>query len=409
MSSSILRALIVDSDPETRTSIRHMLASVPSVTIVGEYDNATEAALKAPSSRPDLMIVQVPIDPAGGDAWSAAAISRLARQLPDTAILATTANAAAEFVVQILRAGAMECLRRPVEQPELVVALEKLARFRGRVVQRQPGRVTAVFSAKGGLGATTLAVNLGVCFAEHAAKKSTLLVELDTRHSDLVTFLDLRPRYSIRDVFESMDRMDESLLQGLMLRHASGLWVVPGPSEMERGYLAAEQVEAGVHLLRAHFDHVVLDLRHDIEPGTVAALEAADTVLFLTSLNVSALRSGAAGLAAFRHLGLDLKKVKVVVMRDGTGEDVTVKHAREVLGLPVFWKTPSEYASVVASINSGRPVVSIAPRSKFAKNLRQLSDILFTDGRPAPASTARRSVSRLASAWRVKHFSRARA
>lgn len=404
MSPSVLRAVIVDSDPEVRASIRHTLGAVPSVVVVGEYDDATDAALRAPSSRPDVMIVEVPIDPAKGDAWPAAAVERLARRLPDTAILATTENASAEFVVQIIRAGAMELVRRPVEPRELVVALEKLARLRGRPVQRQPGRVAAVFSAKGGLGATTLAVNLGVCFAEHAGTKSTLLVELDTRHSDVVTFLDLRPRYSILDVFESMDRMDESLLQGLMVKHASGLWVLPGPSRIERGYLGADQVQAGLDLLRGHFDQVVLDLRHDLDPGTIAALEAADTVLFLTSLNVSALRSGAAALAGFRHLGIDLKKVKVVVMRDGTGEDVTAKHARETLGLPVYWKTPSEYAPVVASINSGEPVVSAAPRSKFARNVRQLSDLLSGDGRSPAASPTRRSVSLLAS-WPIKHFS----
>ena len=405
MSPSVLRTVIVDSDREARASIRHTLAAVPSVAIVGEYDDATDAALKAPSSRPDVMIVEVPIDPARGDAWSATTIERLARRLPETAILATAANGTAEFVVQIIRAGAMEFVRRPVEPRELVAALDKLVRFRGRPVQRQPGRVTAVFSAKGGLGATTLAVNLGVCFAEHTGTKSTLLVELDTRHSDVVTFLDVRARYSILDVFESMDRMDESLLQGLMIKHASGLWVLPGPSQIERGYLGAEQVQAGIDLLRGHFDHVVLDLRHDVDPGTIAALEAADTVLFLTSLNVSALRSGAAALAAFRHLGLDLKKVKVVVMRDGTGEDVTVKHVRETLGLPVYWKTPSEYASVVASINNGRPVVSAAPRSKFAKNVRQLSDVLSGDGRSSAPSATRRSVSLLASAWPIKHLS----
>jgi pilus assembly protein CpaE len=402
--SALLRTVIVDSDPETRASIRHTLAAMPSIALVGEYDDASEAALKAPNSRPDLMIVEVPIDPARGDAWSAANIERLVRRLPETAIVATAGQATAEFVLHIIRAGAMEFVRRPVEPRELTVALDKVARLRGRSVQRQRGRVTAVFSAKGGLGATTLAVNLGVCVADRT-NKSTLLVELDTRHSDVVTFLDLQPRYSILDVFENMDRMDESLLQGLMIKHASGLWVLPGPSKMERGYLGSEQVQAGIELLRGYFDHVVLDLRHDVDPGTIAALEAADSVLFLTSLNVSALRSGAAALAAFRHLGLDQKKVKVVVMRDDTGEDVTVKHVRETLGLPVYWKTPSEYVPVVASINNGRPVVTEAPRSKFAKNVRQLSDMLFGDGRPPTPSPARRSASLLASAWPIKRFS----
>jgi len=401
MSPSVLRTVIVDSDPQARAAIRQTLAGVPSLAIVGECADVAEAAVKAPSLRPDVMIVEVPIDPAQGDAGSSAAIERLARRLPESAIIATATDATAEFVLQIIRAGAMEFVRRPIDHRELVAALDKVGRFKGRSGQRQPGRVTAVFSAKGGLGVTTLAVNLAVCFAENSTK-STLLVELDTRHSDVVTFLDLRPRYSILDVFDSIDRMDESLLQGLMVKHGSGLWVLPGPSRIERGHVAGDQVQAGIELLRGHFDQIVLDLRHDLDPGTIAALEAAETVLFLTTLNVSALRSSAAALAAFRHLGLDMKKVKVVVMRDGTGEDVTVKHVRETLGVPVYWKTPSEYPSVVGSINNGRPVVSEAPRSKFAKNVRELSDMLLGDGREAVSP--RRSSSVLASAWPIRNL-----
>ena len=401
MSPSVLRTVIVDSDPHTRAAIRLTVAAVPSLAIVGEYADVAEAAVKAPSLRPDVMIVEVPCDSAQGDAGSAAAIERLARRLPESAIIATAANATGEFVLQIIRAGAMEFVRRPIDHRELVAALDKLGRFKGRAAQRQPGRVTAVFSAKGGLGVTTLAVNLAVCFAEDSTK-STLLVELDTRQSDVVTFLDLRPRYSILDVFDSIDRMDESLLQGLMVKHGSGLWVLPGPSRIERGHVAGDRVQAGIELLRAHFDRVVLDLRHDLDPGTIAALEAAETALFLTTLNVSALRSSAAALAAFRHLGLDMKKVKVVVMRDGTGEDVTVKHVRETLGVPVYWKTPSEYPSVVGAINNGRPVVSEAPRSKFAKNVRELSDMLLNDGREAVSP--RRSSSVLASAWPIRNL-----
>jgi len=405
MSPSVLRAVIVDADPEARAAIRRVLSAVSAVAVVGEYGDAADAALKAPASRPDIMIVEVPVEAAASDGGSAGVIERLARRLPDTALLATAATASPEYVVQVLRAGALEVVRRPVEQRELLVALEKLARLRGRSVQRQPGRVTAVFSTKGGLGATTLAVNLAVCLAEHASVKSALLCELDTRHSDVVTFLDLRPRYSIVDVFESMERMDDSLLQGLMTRHDSGLWVLPAPTQSERGHLAGEHVQAGIDLLRTHFDHVVLDLRHDLDPGTIAALEAADTVLYLTTLDVAALRSGAAGLAALRRLGFDLKKVKVVIARDGTAEDVTLKHAREALGILPYWKTPSDYAATVDAINGGKPVVTTSPRSKFSKSVRQLSDAVAGAGHPPAASLSQRSVSLLAAAWPIKRLS----
>jgi pilus assembly protein CpaE len=222
---------------------------------------------------------------------------------------------------------------------------------------------------------TTVATNLAVCLAERAPGR-TILVDLNTRQSDIATFLNLRSTYSVLDAFENLHRLDDSFLRGLLVKHGSGLLVLPGPSRVEQSQLGGEQVQVGLDIIRSYFDHVVLDLRHDLDPGTFAALEASDTVLFLICLNVSALRSGQAGLAAFRRLGLNLQKVKVVVMREGTGKDVRLNHAREVLGLAIHWKTPSDYPAVVASINAGEPVVTASPRSKIAKNLRQLAGIL---------------------------------
>jgi pilus assembly protein CpaE len=400
MAPPTLRAVLVDSDAEARAVTRRLLADIPTVTLVGEYGSIAEGLSRGAGTRPDLLVVDV--DVAESAATAVAAIEQLAHKLPDTAILATGHQASAELVIRVLRAGALEFLRRPVQRVDLVAALEKLARFRGAPAQRNPGRITSIFGAKGGLGATTLATNLGVAMAERGEDK-TLLVELDTRHSDIVTFLDLKPRYSIHDVFENLGRMDESLLRGILTRHASGLWTVPGPTRPERGHFSAEQVSGAIEVLRSHFDHVLMDLRHDFDPGTIAALEASDAILFVTSLNVAALRAGAAALAAFRHAGLDSKKIKVVVMRDGTGDDVTAKHARNTLGLPVYWRTPNDYHTVVASINAGRPVVSASPRAKISKNLRELAAALSGDGPPAQGPSRKRAF--LSMAWPIKRLS----
>jgi pilus assembly protein CpaE len=400
MTTAPLRTVLVDSDSGARAATRRLLVDIPTVMLVAEYGSLAEALLHAASMRPDLLIVEVGADESPSPAVTA--IEQLARKLPETTILAMGHGVSAELVIRILRAGALEFLRRPVERADLVAALGKLARFRGAAPQRKPGRITSIFGAKGGLGATTLAINLGVSMAERSKEKA-LLVELDTRQSDIVTFLDLKPRYSIHDVVENFGRMDESLLRGLLTRHASGLWTVPGPTRVERGQFGPEQVGGVIELLRGHFDHVLIDLRHDLDPGTVVALEASDVILFVTSLDVAALRSGAAALAAFRHFGLDLRKVRVVVMRDGTGDSVTVHHARSTLGLPIYWRTPSDYRTVVASINAGRPVVSASPRAKISKNLRELADMLCDDGPASGGRVPKRSF--LSMAWPIKRLS----
>jgi pilus assembly protein CpaE len=394
--TSVLRTVIVDSDADSTAALKRMLATSPSVVVVGEFRHAREAAHEAPARHPDLVIVEVDeTGSASNGGPPARVIESLTRALPGAAIFATGGSTSADFVIEVIRTGALEFIRRPVEQEDLISALNKVLRLRrGAPAVRQAGRVTSVFSTKGGLGVTTLATNLAVCLAERAPG-STILIDLDTRQPDVSTFLNLQPTYSVLDAVENLERLDESFLRGLVLKHSSGLLILPGPSRIGRNHLVAEQVQAGLAMIRAHFDHLVLDLKHDMDPATIAALEASDTILFLTGLNVSALRSGAAGLAAFRHLGLRLPQIKVVVMREGTGEDVTIKHAREALGLPIYWRTPSDYPAVVTSINKGTPVVTASPRSKIARNLRELAEHLARGPRP-PAEPSTRHVASLA-------------
>lgn len=399
--STVLRIVVVDSDAESRTALRKMLGGMPGAVVVGEFGDVRQALLDTPGRRPDLVLIEVP---GAGRDDEGSGVRKFAETLPEAAILAMGSGVSAEAVLKVIRAGAFEFLSRPVERTDLAEALEKVARVRRGPAPstRKTGRVLSVFSTKGGLGVTTVAINLAVCLAERAPD-NTLLIELDTRQSDIATFLDLRPTYSVLDAFENIDRLDESFLRGLLTRHSSGLWVLPGPLRMERTQLNGEQVRAGLEIIRSHFDHVVLDLRHDTSPGTFAGLEASDAIAFLTNLEVSALRSGAAGLAGFRLLGIDSHRVKVVVMREDTGEDVTLKHAREALGVPVYWRTPSDYQAVVSAINTGKPVVTAAPRSKFARNVRQLAESLAGSA-PGPKGTSasKRASSLLGMVWNPK-------
>jgi len=366
-----------------------MLGSHPAIVVVEEFQTLAEAISAGPARHPDLVITEIPYDPVAKDvARAVSGVEALIRSVPEAAVFATGPMVSADMVLQVIRAGAIEFLTRPVEREALLGALEKVARLRrGSMSARQMGRIISVYSTKGGLGVTTMATNLAVCLAE-VAPGGTILVDLDTRQSDIATCLDLRPTYSVLDALDNLERLDESYLRGLLIKHSSGLMVLPGPTRMERTHLGAEQVRTGLEIIRSCFANVVLDLRHDMDAGTIAALEASDTVLFLTGLDVCALRSGSAGLSMFRQLGLNLQRVQVIVMREGTGTDVTPKNARESLGVPIAWKTPSDYHTVVAAINSGQPVVTAAPRSRIAKNLRQLAGTLTESAAAGPVKSA---------------------
>ena len=401
---AVLRTVLIDSDGESLASLRRMLATTASAVIVGEFGSVAEALVEAPVRRPDLVVVEIPArQVAEGPESASRLVSELTKALPDAAVFTTAADVSADFVLRVMRAGAVEFLTRPVERADLVSALEKLTRFRrggGAGSDRKPGRVTAVFSTKGGVGVTTLATNVAVCLAQRGT--TTLLVDLDTRQSDVATFLNLRGSYSVLDAFENVGRMDESFLRGLLTRHSSGLWVLPGPSRIERIQLGADPVRVGIEIMRSHFDHVIVDLRHDLDGGTVAALEAADTILVLTSLDVPSVRSTAAGVAGLRQLGISAQRVRVVVTRDETSDEVTTKHVRDALDMPVFWKVPNDYQANVSSINAGEPVVTASPRSKLARSFAQLAEWVAQARGGGTAAPDKRSFSLRRLVWNPK-------
>lgn len=390
---SMLKVVLIDSDAESRAGLRRMLIRAHA-TVVAEYETVAEAAVSAASHRPDVAIVEVTDNESASDVATIRTLDRLTRALPDTAIFVTGPINSAEFVIQVMRAGALEYLRRPVDEGELATALGKITRSR-RVTPGTGRRadVISVFSGSGGVGVTTLAISLAVALAENSSKR-VLLLELDTRPSDVMTFLDIRPPYSVADALHNIDRMDESFIQGLVVKYDNGLLVLTGPPRPEPPY-DAERVQMMLEILRTHFDYIVVDTRHDYDAATVAALDSSDTILLLAAPNVASVRSATAAIAALRQSGMDMTKIKPVISRERTGVDVDTKHVRETLGMPIFWATPNDYASTVSAINHGRPLMSGGSSSKLMGSVRGLAEKLAAPSKAAKPAQAKSLLRRL--------------
>jgi len=394
----MLRVVIVDGDAEVRAGLRRTLAGTATAVLVGEFASVREAKLDTAARRPDLLVLEVPdVDDDAGPAVKA--VEHFVQALPETAIFASGRARSGDVLMRLMRAGAMEYLQHPIQPSDFIAAVDKVARVRrGVTPARQTGRIVAVYSPKGGVGVTTVAVNVAVALARTPGV-SALLIDLDTRQSDAATLLSVVSPYCALDAFENIHRLDEMYLRGLLVKHSSGLWVLPGPTRIERSVLTAEQTRAGLEIMRSHFDHVVLDVRHDLDPATAAALDAADEILLLTALNVGALRMTAAAVAALRLLAVNPQKLRVVVMREGARDEVTLKQAREALGVDIAWTIPNDYGPTVAAINSGRPVVIGAPRARATKSL---VDLAATVARAAPATPATRRRPSLMTVFRTR-------
>jgi pilus assembly protein CpaE len=370
----LLRVLVMDTDAVSRRQLHRHLEGMERVVVAGEARDPAEALVLAKKGT-DIAIIEVP--EGAGETQALDCIAHLLRIMPGLSVMASGPDGSADLVIRAIRAGAVEFLRRPIAQDDLAAAIEKVRRLRKgpSTTEGKFGRVISVYATKGGLGVTTLATNLAVCLSQNASD-SAIVVDMDLHQGGVGMLLNLRPTYSVLDAFGQTERLDEAFLRGLLVRHASGLNVLAAPPEIERSRFTPEQVREGLDVVRSYFARVVLDLPHDLDPSTIAALEESAEILYLVGLNVPAVRAASAGLSALRHLGIDHCKLKVVVSRADAQEEVSLRQAREAMGMPIFWRIPNDYPTVLSSVNQGTPFVLSSPRTEISRNLRQLGEKL---------------------------------
>ncbi len=271
----------------------------------------------------------------------------------------------ADLILRALRAGAQE----------FVVAgdAEGLRRALGnRAAGEVRGRVVAVYPAKGGQGATTIATNLAGALQRRGTR--ACVVDLDAALGAVASVLDVNPQYSLHDVVANMHRLDRELLDASIPRHGSGVAVVAAGEDVE----AAERVDSAtisslLGFLRRHYDAIVLDGVRGFDERTLAALDASDQMLLVVTQEVAAVRNAQRCLDVFRRLGYPAEKVQVVLNRFQKGATITAEIVEETLEIPPAARIANDYAAVSRASAAGALLADGAPRSAATRDLDALA------------------------------------
>jgi pilus assembly protein CpaE len=298
-------------------------------------------------------------------------IEKLNAECPDTALISAAQDASPDLILRSLRAGAREFLRIPISSDELRTVLDRVSEFCSSQVEapKKKGRMVAVFSSKGGCGTSFIATNLAA-----ATNSKTVLVDLNLQAGDLPLFLGLEPKYSIADMVEKRQRLDETLINTLVTPHSTNLSLLAAPREAD----SADEIEPQhifevLQKLREHYDYVVLDPQHTFDAITLAALDQSDEIVLILTLDIPAIRSTQRALGIFDRLGYPRQKVKIVVNRWSKQIDLDLRQVEKFLGEPVVAFVPSDYQTAVGSINLGEPLVQSDPTSKIALEIRRVA------------------------------------
>ena len=363
-----IKVLVVDDIPETRDHVSKLLSFEPDFDVVGVAASGAEAIERASALDPDVVLMDINMPGMDG----IAATEQLAIQCPTAAVVMMSVQGEADYLRRSMLAGAREFLVKPFSSDELTMSIRQVwsreREKRSRIVVAppaagnkegaggEPGTVVAVFSPKGGVGRTTVAVNLAVAAASIAGRRVALM-DASFQFGDVGVLLNLNPKNrSIADFVPELEAGETDTIDSFLIDHSSGVRVLlaPGvPEQAER--VTAAHAKRVLEQLRMTNDLVVVDCPAAFNETTLAILDDADLILTLLSLEITSIKNMRLFLEVAEQLGYGTSKLRLVLNRADSTLGIRVADVEQSIGRKVDHTIVSDGRSVVYALNRGVP------------------------------------------------------
>jgi pilus assembly protein CpaE len=350
------------------TSVAHTVCCQSNLPVA-----ATDSVIrKTHSYTPQVILVDIAPD---GTAAALRAIELLHQELPEAAVFAIGSMANSQLIVAAMRSGAREYIERPTTTTELLEAFVRQTSTRrkpGRETSR--GKILTIVNAKGGSGATTVAVNLAL--ALQSLQHSIALVDLaPLGHCAL--HLNLKPAFTVSDAITNLHRLDSSLLDSFMARHSGGLQVLAGATAPAPIEPSASEFARLFDTMAGVFRYIVVDASSRLDSATRLVSNLSERVLLVGHADVATLWS--AGRVA-QYLGENGSRDRfaLVLNRYRKVAGFNEAETEAAIGAPVLWRIPNQYFAVSSAIDRGVPVIQQG-NTEIARSISGLAEYLTKD------------------------------
>lgn len=371
--SGTLRICICDPNEKTRENLKKYLIGMDKVWLEADCSRYEFFAEIVDQTNPDVALVDIDDD----EKNALALVEKLSRTYPSCGVIVVSSRSDGQLILRAMRSGAREFLHSPVQIDELVGALDRVSASSDGVPRSKSGSVISVAGASGGVGTTSIAINLACSLAQNP-DRSVVLVDLDLSLGDADVFLEMIPDYTLLDVAQNITRLDLALLRKSLTKHESGVYVLPRPIQIEDGgAISVENFSKVLSLLRASFSHLVIDLSKSYNALDISALKASDHIVLLTQLDLPCLRNVVRLLASLEAYDGVQDKVKIVVNRSGLDKSqISASKAEETIDRDIFWRIPNNYSIVSDCRNNGKPLIRSAPKAAITLSINELGERL---------------------------------
>jgi pilus assembly protein CpaE len=351
-----------------------LLESLPKVQIVGQTKDPEEVMGQSHGPVADLVMVYM-----NGDDSLPEWLETLTNGLPQTAVFLCSEKIDPEFLLKAMRLGVREVVPLPLNQEELEDAFDRVRASRRRLSEATgvAGKILTITGNKGGVGATTVAVNLSVALARLQPGR-VVLVDLGRPYPDIGNFLDRDSMYTIFDLIQNQENLDNTFMEKTIQPFEKNLALVHGVSDFnDQDSINLDGLMKVFTILKNHYRWVVVDLSHWLDELYLQVVQDSDLVLMLVELTVPDLRNLGHLWPLLRNWMQVLEKVKLVVNRYDRSSGLSLGNLEQVLKRKAYFTLPSDYDNVSEAINRGVPLANAAPKSRLWTSIEGLAHQLM--------------------------------
>jgi pilus assembly protein CpaE len=299
-------------------------------------------------------------------------------------VFVTSQYSGSDLLLGAMRSGAKEFLVQPLNEQEVKQALERFKKRRYSKKDVSPnliksGRLINVLGSKGGVGTTTVAVNLAVGLAQNIAKESVALIDMNTVFGDIPLFLTLKATHHWGAITNNIDRLDEMFLTNVLSKHASGVQVLPSPSHLNGDRPATPEVIGElIALMQKMFDLIIIDSGQSLNETSLKVLSMSDDIFLVSLLSLPCLSNTNKLLRSFSNLGHARKdQVRIIINRYLKNSQLSLQDAENSIGRNIFWTVPNDYTTTMSAINQGKALSEVSSGAAVTRSFQELSKTLI--------------------------------
>lgn len=302
-------------------------------------------------------------------------VAKISCEHPDCKIITTSDKPTIDLMIRTMRVGSCDLVPMPIIKNKIFTTLDKIyIDFTGNQQKKSNCKIISIYSNKGGVGKTSVAVNLAVEIAK-ITKENVALIDLNFQLGDVTTFLDIKPSFNISYMLQNLDKLNtEFLLSTLEKYKETSLYILAdSPNYKSNNKLSIKNLSEFFDILRNTFSYVIVDTSGGFDHAALKALSLSDIIFLLMIVNLPALRNVQRCNEMFDNEKIDKEKIKIIINRYMENDEINSDEVEKVLSKNIYWKIPNNYFTMMSAINKGVPVSAVNPDSNVALNIKNLA------------------------------------